>query len=86
VRLDADGDGRYTPPRGYADRLVRRAGVDAAALLASLREYDEAVATQAAALFQERGGNLRSPTVLRLLGSAAPATRRGVERYVSDVR
>ena len=51
IWIDADGDGKFTAARGYAELLVQRAGGDAAKLQAALADYDEAVAVQAAAVF-----------------------------------
>jgi hypothetical protein len=47
IWIDADGDGKFTPARGYAEVLVTRAAGDRARLEAALAGYDEAVAVQA---------------------------------------
>src|SRR5205823_9381748 len=55
VWLDADGDGKRTSARGYAERLMREADGKWQPFVASLSEYDEAVCHQAAALLQAKG-------------------------------
>lgn len=50
VRVDRDGDGKYTSPREYAKAIVERVGKDPERLREALKEYDEAVAAQAASL------------------------------------
>ena len=48
VWVDADGDGRHTPPRDYARREIRRARGGLGKVIAALKPYDQAVAAQAA--------------------------------------
>jgi hypothetical protein len=50
IRIDADGDGRFTAARAYAKQLLQKHGVDATGLTAALGSYDEAVAAQCASL------------------------------------
>lgn len=50
VRIDRDGDGKFTAPREYAKALVERLGKDPERLREALKEYDAAVAAQVAAL------------------------------------
>ncbi len=47
IWLDGDGDGEFTSARGYAARIVRGAGGDAAKITAALANYDSAVGVQA---------------------------------------
>ena len=54
VWLDADGDGKFTPARAYAEQLVKRHGTAAAKLFPALADYDEAVAAQAAIALKAR--------------------------------
>jgi hypothetical protein len=46
VFIDVDGDGKYTSPRHQALRILRKNGLDAERLVASLRKVDDAVAVQ----------------------------------------
>jgi hypothetical protein len=84
--LDADGDGRRTPAVEYARRLISKTGDNLPALLTGLAEYDEAVAAQAAHLWQEAGGRLLSPAAQEALGQAAPTVQRGVRAYLDAWR
>lgn len=54
VWLDGDGDGKKTSAREYAGRLCDSANGDFDRLVKSLDDYDEAVASQAAAIFHEQ--------------------------------
>lgn len=86
VRVDADGDGRWTSARGYAEPLVAAAFGDATKLLASLATYDEATAAQAAHLYRLAGKSLLADEFSLPLKTAGPATtrhsrlHRGLER------
>lgn len=53
IWVDGDGDGKFTPARGYAEVLVHRAAGDPAKLATALRDYDAAVAVQARALARQ---------------------------------
>jgi hypothetical protein len=55
VWLDADGDGKFTSARGYAQQILERDGGDAAKLAAVLTHYDAAVAAQLVALQRVAG-------------------------------
>ena len=50
IWLDADGNGEFTPARGYARRLLSRYINDPSGLSAALRTFDQAVATHVASL------------------------------------
>jgi len=51
IWIDGDGDGRFTSPRAYARTLVESSAGDPTKLAKSIRRYDNAVATQAKAIF-----------------------------------
>ena len=62
VWVDGDGDGKRSSAFDYARRLLQAAGADAPKLVASLSDYDEAVAVQArAAPATPRTSRVRSP-------------------------
>lgn len=86
VWLDADGDGRRTAAREYAERLHAEAGGDLAKLVASLAGYDEAVAAHAALLVERGGRPPTDPTVTTALEDAAPAVRAGFRSYLEAWR
>lgn len=77
VWADADGDGRYSSPRATAERILAERGTEPAKLLAGLRDVDESVAIQAAALLREAGKDLRA--------YAGPGAPGAVQRAVSQV-
>jgi len=81
VWVDADGDGAFTPARGYATQLVER-HADPAALVAALASYDETVAAHAASLLDAAGKTLSDPAFDR----APDPVRRGFQTYRSGRR
>ena len=54
ILLDVDGDRRYASPRALAARLLARTGTGSKAVAAALREVDDTVAVQVAALLHAR--------------------------------
>jgi hypothetical protein len=83
IWLDADGDGRFSCARDYARQLVARHGTDPVKLLPALKNFDEAVAAQAASLCAASGTRLNSPGVQKNIRSSAPHARRGFESYAA---
>jgi hypothetical protein len=85
VWIDADGDGKFTPPVEVAKNLVARHGTEAADLVPALAPHDEAVAAQAAALCAEAGRDLRSPGFAVKLKQAPEPVRRGFAAYIATL-
>ena len=81
VYIDADGDGKFMSAHEYAERLVKQANGDSAALVALLGRYDEAVAIQAASVLAGGGQSLLAEDLALPLRGAAPQVRRGFQRY-----
>jgi hypothetical protein len=54
VWLDADGDGKFTSARAYAQQVIEQTSGDVAKVNAALPRYDGAIAAQAAALMKRR--------------------------------
>lgn len=81
IRVDTDGDGRYTSPRDYAVRLVEAAANDLKKLFTTLEDYDPAVIVQAAAILRQRGTDLSSGPVQQALGNAGPAVNQAFKAY-----
>ena len=77
VWIDADGDGRPTCARSYAQQLVRQHGNHLPALLDQLNNFDRAVIIQAADLLAEAGQPPLDPK-LRTALQAAPRNVRQV--------
>jgi hypothetical protein len=82
IRLDGDGDGRWSSPRDYAERAVAAAGGDLMKLIAELQPFDEATAAQGAHLFQGSGKSLQSPESSELLKAAPEHVQRGFSDYL----
>ena len=85
VWIDADGDGKFTAPRGYARMLFEKAGRDPGRLIDALAAYDEAIATQAASLCQAAAVDVREIQTSRIFEKAAPQVRRGFETYAATL-
>lgn len=85
VWLDADRDGRRTPAFDYAQRFVGQAR-DLPSLLDQLSRFDEAVAAQAAHLWQQRGNSLFNDDSQTMLMKASPAVRAGFQAYLEAHR
>jgi hypothetical protein len=86
IFLDADGDGRFTPARDYARKLIEEHGLTSARLLPALKDYDEAVAAQAASLCAARGARIDGEEFSAALGSAAPQVQRGFAAFAATMR
>ena len=85
VWVDADGDGRHTPPRDYARREIRRARGGFGRVIAALKPYDQAVAAQAASLLHEAGHDPRSGLLGQALKQATPVVRAGFDAYAATL-
>jgi hypothetical protein len=81
IWIDGDDDGKYTPARGYAARLIAHYGSDCRNLLKALNSFDEAVAIQAASLINAAGFKVSSDD----LASAAPHVKRGFEVFKAEL-
>jgi hypothetical protein len=82
IWLDADGDGKFTPPRAYAREILGKSGRDAARLLELLQPFDRATAVQAADLCDASGIDIRSPQWTKLLQSAPARLREGFAAFI----
>ncbi len=81
VWLDIDRDGQRTSARDYAQRLLVDAGNDWERLVASLSDYDEAVASQAAHLVNRSGTSPLSEPLQKALLAGTSATKFGFQTY-----
>lgn len=86
VYVDADGDGIYTSPRGYAKRLVEKHGHDAPAVIHALSagRYDAAVAAQAASLLDDAGVEVDSERIAKLLQQTSINVATGFRSYLQN--
>jgi hypothetical protein len=85
IRVDGDGDGKFTAAREYAKQFVGTK-VEISALIAALKSFDEAVAAQAASLLNAANIDPNSASVEEALAGAEPATRRGFARFKETLR
>jgi len=81
IRVDGDGDGRYSSPHEYAQRVMQRTGTDPAKLLPALAGYDEAVAAQAAGLCRTAGRDVKALEFTRALKTAGESVQLGFAAY-----
>lgn len=82
IWVDADGDGRFTPARGYAQRLVEEfSGL--AELIEALSSHEPVVSAHVAELLEERGTELRSDALRQAWSAGPESVRQGFELYLS---
>jgi hypothetical protein len=86
IWLDADGDGRKSSARIYAERLLAAAGKDATKFIASLADYDEAIALQAASMLQQSGISPRDPMIRSAAANAGPRVDRAFRAFADAWR
>ncbi len=84
VFIDGDNDGRYTPPRLQAEKLLKQHAGNLKALFSTLELKDQAVATQAAYLLHASGHNLRSKSLTEHY-QKNPAIKAGFEALVKTL-
>lgn len=83
---DVDGDGRRTAAYDYAQRLFAESNGDLDKLIASLSDYDRAVASQVAKLYQASGKSWLTSSARQALQDASAETQAGVRMYVEAWR
>lgn len=87
VRIDADGDGQWTPAAEYAAQAVTAAEGDVAKLVGSLQTFDTPTAAFAVHQWLEQGSNsLHDESLLQALEDSTPAFQAGYERYSNSLR
>jgi hypothetical protein len=85
IWLDMDGDGRFTPARAYADKIVRQHHASPTFVIPALGAFDEAVAAQAASLCQSMGKDVQAPEWVQLLNAAPEPVRKGFLAFAATV-
>jgi len=85
IWLDADGDGKFTPARSYARKLIQQNGTDPARLLPALSTCDEAVAAQAAGLCHAAGENIVAAGFAVPLRTAPGTVQRGFASFAETI-
>lgn len=87
IRVDGDGDGRYSSPYAYARQAVEAAkNLPPARLMQALAGYDESVAVQAASLVRAAGADLNTGSYRSAIEAAAPPVRHGFVAYRNLLR
>lgn len=84
VWIDGDADGQRSSARMYAYKLLAVTHKKIKSLIVQLASYDASVAIQVAAILQEQGEDLSSPEFSRALEEAAPSTKAGFQRFISE--
>lgn len=79
VWIDGDGNSQPNTANLYAGTILRTKGGNIIDIVSALSKYDKAVAVQVAVGLWNDGKNLSSPTMLKALESATPATQAGFE-------
>ena len=82
IRIDGDGDARYSSPLDYARELVDATGGDAGRLMDRLADYDEAVSVQAASVLRQTGVDLNAASVRDAIERSAPHVRQAFVAYL----
>ncbi len=86
VWLDADGDGRKMSAYDYAKDATAQSQGDLKNLLNLLAGFDQAVAAQAANLYQSSGRSLLNPDAQESVSQADDAVKRGFQKYIAAWR
>ena len=86
VRIDGNGDGKWSSPREQATLLANSVEDSLDAVLDKLEKYDQAVATQAASVLDGRGVDIDSRKALSRLASRPGHVQRGYRAYLDAKR
>jgi len=86
VWLDVDGDGQKTAAYTYAQRLFAESAGNLQQLLDNLAGYDQAIAAQAASLYQSSFKSLLTPAAREMISKANDNTKTGFQRYLESWR
>jgi len=81
IRVDGDGDGKYSSPLDYARAVFNETGAAPDKLTAALGRYDTAVSIQAASVCRERGIDLNAGPFRRAIDNSALHVRHGFVAY-----
>ncbi len=86
VRIDADGDGKWSSAYDYALACRKEAGSDLSRLFELLRGYDQAVAAQTANLLRKSGIDPAGEDIQRNLVKSGEQTRKGFAAFLEEWR
>ena len=85
VRLDADNDGTFSPPRMYAERLVAQSGKEFSKLVTLLAVYDRSVAMHALDILRTQGVDVTASEFRGTFTKAGGAVNEAYSQYVSEL-
>ncbi len=86
IWIDGDGDGKRTPARVTAQRLLQQAGGAWKKALPSLANHDEAIAGQMLDLLRGQGVPLRTAEIRKAARTAGPHVEQTLEHYLEAWR
>lgn len=82
IWIDVDGDGKFTSAFGYAARLVKKSDGKLKAVVGRLKDYDSAVAAQAASILHASGHDLDAQSSRTVWTTASESVKRGFQQYL----
>lgn len=86
IKIDGDGDGKYSSPYDYAKTLFAESAGDDAKLVVALKGYDEAVGVQAASIARGAGKARFESFLDAVAKQGAAQTKIGANKYVAGWR
>ncbi|PHS18376.1 MAG: hypothetical protein COA78_02605 [Blastopirellula sp.] len=81
--VDADNNGKADAARVYAEKIVNESNNNLPKLLKQLSGFDQAIASQAAHLYQQKNGNLIDMKSLAAIDAASPQVKEGFLKYLN---
>lgn len=85
VWLDGDRNGKRNSAFDYAQRLYTQSRGDIQALIKNLSAFDQAVATQVAAILHQSGKDLNAADITKALRKATPETKAAFAIVISEL-
>ncbi len=85
IWMDADGDGRFTPPRKAAEAIVNAANAAPQRTIEALADFDWAIGVHAAEILRERGNDLGSPAFQEMISALKPELQQAFADYSATV-
>ena len=86
VWVDGDNNKQRDAAYNYAKGIMSSSGSNVHKMIDRLKNYDEAVAAQVAALLWKAGADLNSPEVAGALKGAKPETRIAFEKIINELK
>ena len=86
IRIDADGDGKFTSAYYYAKQLWESSNGNFNSLFKSLNSYDEAVIIQTAAVLTEAGFDVTNREISLAIAKAGPRVKKGFQIFIHELK